>query len=227
MRDKITPESLQWTTQSGVTIIKDELYDLYFIKQFGKKKICEYYKCSEKIIDKCFKNWGWIFRNKGEMVGSFMKNKSIISKYFNEIKRMYLVDMKTCKEIGDVYDVCESAISRLLKKNGVTLRQLRDAQVKRLVIDKNIVYDLYISQNKSCQEIAILLDSSDEIIRRILIHYDIERRSNCEHLSTLIGARKILKEGSDEEISRLKAVDPAILAQINHAFKKVGNVTFF
>lgn len=188
---------------------KQVVYDLYFNKNITKKEICKILNCSDRPLNRLFKDCGWKARHSGKMVGQYMKNKSKILPYFDEIKKAYIEDKNTCLSIAQRFNVSETAIARLLQKNGVILRQLSEAQVKKFVIDKEELLDMYVNKKLSCIEIAKQKNTTEEIIRINLIKFDIDRRSKTESLQkfSLEDLDEMLKNGNMIRVTKLNSLN--------------------
>jgi hypothetical protein len=163
-----------------LSIDKENLYDIYFNKKMSKKKICEILNCSERAIDSRFKLWGWSFRKPGVDAVNYMKNNSPLNGEDENVVKMYYEKMMTCKEIGDTYNLCESVVARFLKNRGYILRNNVESQ--RCLLDRSMVYDMYVNKKLSCSTISAQLKCDEEKVRRNLIYYGIKRRSQWEGL---------------------------------------------
>ena len=94
------------------------------------------------------------------------------------LSMLYITEKKTMQEIADIYGYKSGqSISHLLKKYKIPSRKGRDAQ-NAFNMEYDKLYNMYIIEKKTTQEIANIVNSSDEVIRRLLIYNGIERRSN-------------------------------------------------
>ena len=134
-------------------------------------------------------------------------------------------------EGGDIYDVLDE------KSNPTKL--LVTLQVGSLLLKIKEFYDtkngreakkFFLSEN-NYQGALPIIKKNKEYLQFFLPLLNNERLAAVFFSDTKV--QKFVLENSQlfkdplEEISRLKAVDPVILSQINNALKKVGNVTFF
>jgi DNA-binding CsgD family transcriptional regulator len=104
-----------------------------------------------------------------------------------ELYDLYVVKHKTLKEIGSIFSVSPSAISVAMKHHGIPKRDNKSAQ-KSPIQDKlpaEVLYDLYINQNKSTAEIARIHDlSGHSTVVKLLKKYGIEVRTSAEAVKT-------------------------------------------
>lgn len=134
-------------------------------------------------------------------------------------------------EGGDIYDVLDE------KSNPTKL--LVTLQVGSLVLKVKELFDskngketkkFFLSEN-NFQGALPILKKNKEYLQFFLPLLNNERLSAI--FFSDIKTQKYILENSQlfkeplEEISKLKAIDPVVLGQINQALKKVGNVTFF
>ncbi len=175
-----------WRNKLRLNIDKDEIYNLYFNKKYSKKKLCIYFKCSEKAIEYRFREWGWEFRNYKEAANENPKNKSKLLPYKEDIIRLYNDENKTCKDLSKIYNLCESTIERFLRNQGVTLRNNNARQSAELTdfLDENIeeIKRLYLEEKLSTSDIGKKFNKNDETIRNYLIRYKIPIRNTYESL---------------------------------------------
>jgi ATPase family associated with various cellular activities (AAA) len=139
--------------------------------------------------------------------------------------------LEVFQEGGDIYDVLDE------KSNPTKL--LVTLQVGSLLLKVKEFYEtkngreakkFFLSEN-NYQGALPIIKKNKEYLQFFLPLLNNERLAAIFFSDTKV--QKFVLENSQlfkdplEEISRLKAVDPVILAQINNALKKVGNVTFF
>jgi hypothetical protein len=135
------------------------------------------------------------------------------------------------KEGGDIYDVLNERTNptKLL----VTLQVgSLEVKMKEFFETKNgkETKKFFLSEN-NFQGALPIIKRNKEYLQFFLPLLNNERLSAI--FFSDIKTQKYILENSQlfkeplEEISRLKAIDPTILAQINHALKKIGNVTYF
>jgi hypothetical protein len=139
--------------------------------------------------------------------------------------------LEVFQEGGDINDVLDAITNptKLL----VTL------QVGSLVLKIKELFDakdgketrkFFLSEN-NYQGALPIIKKNKEYLQFFLPLLNNERLSAVFFSDTKV--QKYILENSQlfknplEEISKLKAIDPALLSQINHALKKIGNVTYF
>ena len=135
------------------------------------------------------------------------------------------------QEGGDIFDVLDD------KSNPTKL--LVTLQVGSLILKIKELYDsksgketrkFFLSEN-NFQGALPINKKNKEYLQFFLPLLNNERLSAI--FFSDVKAQKFILENSQlfkdplEEIAKLKAIDPSILAQINHALKKIGNVTYF
>lgn len=98
--------------------------------------------------------------------------KNYLSLDKEEIKRLYLKENKSSKEIAEIFGCCDETITKRLKSIGVNLKggkkQLDNEEIKRL----------YLTENKSCCKIAKIFNVCPSTIIRILNNMGIKTPLN-------------------------------------------------
>jgi hypothetical protein len=141
----------------------------------------------------------------------------------------YALELYT--EGGDIYDVLDDRTNptKLL----VTLQVgSLEIKIKELFESKNgkETKKFFLAENNFQGSLPII-KKNKEYLQFFLPLLNNERLTAIFFSDTK--TQKYILENSQlfkdplEEISRLKAIDPTILAHINHALKKIGNVTYF
>lgn len=191
-----------------IDIDKEVLYNLYFVKKMSKRQISKELKCSLSTIDSRFNIFGWESRNPGKMIGEISHKKSILYGKMEDIKRLYLDDVKTCDEIAKIYGTKDYIVRESLKRYGIKLRQGSEAQTKKGYINKSLIYDMYVVHKMSCLEISKKLECGEGVVYKHLIKYNIERRLRYEHAiqSHLEDLDKILCQNSIIRITKLNTL---------------------
>lgn len=139
--------------------------------------------------------------------------------------------LEVFKEGGDLFDVLDEKTNPTkllvtLQVGSLTLK------VKELFESKNgkEAKKFFLSEN-NFQGALPIIKKSTEYLHFFLPLLDNERVSSIFFSDTKV--QRYILENSQlfkeplEEITRLKAIDPSILNQINRALKKIGNVTYF
>jgi len=116
---------------------------------------------------------------------------------------LYIEKRKTTTQIAKIFSKSPSTIGNYLKKYNIPTRKNKEAQVNKIFIDKNILYNLYIIQKKSLLEIANIFKCSEESIRRKCIDYGIDRRNKTLNFG---GQNKgiPLSEKQKKDLSKIK-----------------------
>lgn len=91
----------------------------------------------------------------------------------------YLDQGMTIKTIALHLGISKTSVGNLLKHYGIPTRKGREAQ-KTILIDKESLSSLYTLHHLSCEVIASQYSVSPETIRRLLLRYQISRRSKTE-----------------------------------------------
>jgi hypothetical protein len=139
--------------------------------------------------------------------------------------------LEVFQEGGDIYDVLDekSNPTKLL----VTLQVgSLIAKIKELYSSKDgkETRKFFLSEN-NFQGALPIIKNNKEYLQFFLPLFNNERLSAI--FFSDVKTQKFILQNSQlfkdplEEITKLKAIEPAILAQINSALKKVGNVTYF
>lgn len=139
--------------------------------------------------------------------------------------------LEVFKQGGDLFDVLDEKTNPTkllvtLQVGSLTLK------IKELFESKNgkEARKFFLSEN-NFQGALPIIKKSNEYLNFFLPLIDNERVSSI--FFSDVKVQKYILENSQlfkeplEEITRLKAIDPSILNQINRALKKIGNVTYF
>ena len=97
----------------------------------------------------------------------------------DEVIRLYKDEIKSSKEIADIFQVCDKTVIDVLKFNKIKLRK-----VKRHVSwrEQDKIIHLYTVEMKPLAEIADKFKTDGQVIRRILVANNIEIRPNTDYL---------------------------------------------
>lgn len=98
---------------------------------------------------------------------------------------LYITQNMSAKQIGTIVGASKATIQSKLVKYGI-VKDKKDIlktihKDDKYYMDKDTIYDLYITQNKSVEEVAKILDVSKDTILRRLKKYQIKKdRSNVQ-----------------------------------------------
>lgn len=98
---------------------------------------------------------------------------------------LYITQNMSAKQIGDIVGVSKATIQSKLVKYGIVKDKQNILKTihkdDKYYIDKDTIYDLYITKNKSVEEVAKILDVSKDTILRRLKKYQIKKeRANVQ-----------------------------------------------
>ena len=98
---------------------------------------------------------------------------------------LYITQNMSAKQIGAIVGVSKATIQSKLVKYGIVKDKQNILKTihkdDKYYIDKDTIYDLYITKNKSVEEVAKILDVSKDTILRRLKKYKIKKaRSNVQ-----------------------------------------------
>lgn len=119
----------------------------------------------------------------------------------DELYRLYVIEMKTSKEIAAIVGVCSSSICNWLKKYGIPIRHGRSAQMPAEP-NKETLFDLYITQGFSIDKIAQCFGSSEISISKLMDVYQIQKRLRWCRIAGYNAGKKM----SDEQRATLSKI---------------------
>ena len=90
-----------------------------------------------------------------------------------ELEKLYIDENKTITELAEIYGCKRQTMSIYLKKVGIEKISTADRVRNRL--SKEIIYDLYITQNLTEMEICNKLNTSPGTLSRLIKEYDIRK----------------------------------------------------
>ena len=98
---------------------------------------------------------------------------------------LYITQNMSAKQIGAIVGVSKATIQSKLVKYGIVKDKQNILKTihkdDKYYIDKDTIYDLYITKNKSVEEVAKILDVSKDTILRRLKKYQIKKeRANVQ-----------------------------------------------
>ncbi len=154
-------------------LTKEELYDLYWNKKLDVPKIAEKLGLGQTTI------WRWMERLgiKGR-TNSESKLKGKYKPKKEELYDLYWKKGLSTVKIGEKFGFNNNVIRVWLKQYGIKVRELGIAQSNSRLLSKEKLDDLYVKQKLSCKKIGKFYGIDDESIRKLLRHFNIERRDN-------------------------------------------------
>src|SRR5450755_1385982 len=109
-----------------------------------------------------------------------MKGLPVLDK--DTLRLLYIVDRMTTTEIAQLVGVRSSqTVCNWLKKYDIPIRDVREAQ-RAVKPDKELLHDLYVTQQLSIDTIARQVESTEASISRYLHAYGIPTRDRAAHL---------------------------------------------
>ena len=151
---------------------------------------------------------------KGVPIKGTIHNKSPLwnsPKDIEEIVRLYTVELKTCSEIGMVYNATNTLIGNILKANGVKLSKTRKPTRSDIWDQQEQVIQLYTSDFRKTQEIADIFKCASSTVLKVL------KSNGVEELRT---KKSILWDHQDKIIS-LYTVEMKTIAEIASMFESI------
>lgn len=124
-------------------------------------------------------------------------HKKISPEKEKEIVRLYTVDKQSTVTIGKHFDIGDTRVARILKKNGVSCRTLSEAQFASLnkepdprLFDKNWLYNAHWNENISCKDLGKILNSDPDVVRSHMEKLGIKTKNNAESkIGLMIGEK--------------------------------------
>lgn len=97
-----------------------------------------------------------------------------------ELERLYNVELKTQREIANMYDTTQSNIADLVKKYGIAASEKhvnkRQKHADSRKFTREQIYDLYWNQDRGLKEIGKMLDVNAFTVRKFMVNNNIELR---------------------------------------------------
>ncbi|MCK4665847.1 HNH endonuclease [Candidatus Dependentiae bacterium] len=156
-----------------LNIGKEELYDLYITQNLSSNEIAEKFGCSQHPIFDRLKKYGIEIKSNVQCHTSVHIRKE-------ELVELYVNQEMSSLDIAKLYQCGSETVLRRLKKFNIPTRDrvsaIRLAKSKTF-IDKEILDDLYVAQEKSIKQISKITGYSKNIIFSSLKEHKIERRS--------------------------------------------------
>jgi hypothetical protein len=81
----------------------------------------------------------------------------------NDLKQLYVIEHKSSVQIGKIYNVGADTVLRQLRLLGFN-NFIREAGEQKIIIDRDILFNLYVTQRLSAPEIAIKYSCSNSTI---------------------------------------------------------------
>lgn len=141
---------------------KEELYNLYIEQRLSIKEIAKIYNTTSNAVEH------WIQRN------------NIYKKQIEKIDEIELINLfkiqnKSVKEIAQLLDIAENKVRYYLSKYNLINTDFCGFTTKCISHTEEQLYDLYITQNKTIDELSKILGKSRAQTRRYLRYYNIKK----------------------------------------------------
>ena len=141
---------------------KEELYNLYIEQRLSIKEIAKIYNTTSNAVEH------WIQRN------------NIYKKQIEKIDEIELINLfkiqnKSVKEMARLLDITENKVKYYLSKHNLINTNFCRFAVKCISHTEEQLYDLYITQNKTIDELSKILGKSRAQTRRYLRYYNIKK----------------------------------------------------
>jgi len=152
---------------------KEELCDIYYDKKLNSKEIASKFKVGQTTILRWMEEFNIKKRNSSEakLKGKYKPTKE-------ELYDLYWKKGLSTVELEKKYKVHNKTIAGWMRDYNIKIRVLGIAQSNLRLLAKNKLKELYIKKRLSCKKISEIYNTQDESVRRILVHYDINRRNN-------------------------------------------------
>lgn len=153
-------------------IARDELYQLFVVEGKTRKEIAEHFNVKPYVIDNYTKRYGIRRESQQEVLDRI---KSLYS--VEDIRELY--SRLSHPELAQTLGVTADVLNVLLKDYGLGKRSL----VKNLekTYTKEVLEDLYITQNKSLGEMSDLLKTGGLNVRKMLRAYGITKPGHLRY----------------------------------------------
>jgi len=221
---------------------KDWLYQKYFIEKISIGKLMTILNCSSDVIYHRMKKFDFKLkpRKTNSNKGVSLKADSIDIEFF---KQKYYEEKMNLREICLLLDCCGETIRKFMKKNGFKIRSQKGRKAsqetierlkkigkenaKKILIDKDWLYEQYFIKMRSMSNIALELKISEPTVQARMLEFGFVRRNRSESklgkLNPMFGltgekSPKYGKPLSPEALENLKANIPR--GEKNHNYKK-------
>ena len=160
---------------------QDEIINLYTVEMKNITEIATIFKTSSDVVSRILKSNGIPTRKMENQnhhcYGKPAHNRSDMWNHVDEVIKLYTMEFKTSREIGEIFGVNGSVVLKLLKANGV------DTSPKRHTIYDHVkeVVRFYTVDMKTMREIADIFGVERHLVSKLLkangVKIDKSRRS--------------------------------------------------
>ena len=147
---------------------QDEIIDLYTVEMKNINEIATMFKTCSDVVSRILKS-NSVPRRKIEnqnhpYYGKPAHNRSDMWNHVDEVIKLYTMEFKTSREIGEIFGVNGSVVLKLLKANGV------DTSPKRHTIYDHVkeVVRFYTVDMKTMREIADIFGTERHLVSKLL-----------------------------------------------------------
>jgi len=153
-------------------VAKEDLYKEYVTNKNSTLQIAKKYNVSPRTISDKLKKYNIPTRSPQENASEFYKEKSDkLDK--DTLYQMYVVEQRSCPEIGKILGVCHTTVARYLKNYGFSVKK-RQPSYRRASLDKDELYRMHILEEKSTSQIAEILGVDRTTVGNYLKKYGIK-----------------------------------------------------
>ena len=159
-----------------IVIDKEILYQLYVVEQKSLTEISEILNLNRRTVTINIEDYGFkdsIKHNKRRRVDKTNNLEELKQQFYQD----YICNDMTLEQLISKYGYTRYKTKQLLKEFGI-VKQKNKTSDKRIYDDKELLYDLYVTQKKSIQLISAELNCSEETISRKLKIFGIQSRKN-------------------------------------------------
>ncbi len=159
-----------------IIIDKETLYQLYVVEQKSLTEISEILNLNRRTVTINIEDYGFkdsIKHNKRRRVDKTNNLEELKKQFYQD----YICNDMTLEQLISKYGYTRYKTKQLLKEFGI-VKQKNKTSDKRIYDDKELLYDLYVTQKKSIQLISAELNCSEETISRKLKIFGIQSRKN-------------------------------------------------
>lgn len=151
--------------------------------------------------------------NKGRKSGKPAHNKNPIwydTETIKEIVRLYTTELKSCREIGDIYNIQKTLVGNILKSNGVKLvNHYRKKKRSDIWNHQGDVITLYTVHLKTTKEISNIFNVTPSTVLKVLKSNNIK----------LINTNKVNLQRNQGKAIHLYAIEMKSVADVAKVFK--------
>jgi predicted transcriptional regulator len=153
-------------------IKKEDLYKEYITNKNSTLKIAEKYNVTPRAISYKLKEYNIPTRSLRDSALEFYKEKSDkLDK--DTLYQMYVVEQRSCPEIGKLLGVSHTTVARYLKNYGFDVKKRQPSYI-RASLDKDELHRMHILEEKSTYQIAEILGVDRTTVGKYLKKYGIK-----------------------------------------------------